>query len=114
MPEHLINTEEAASLLGITTEELVSLVKKGDIPAYKIGGQFLRFRKEQIEAVTSEIESTFTSELPKPAPMKPIKSAQEATRIQSFVDGFLDFFYFNDFYFASAGLLLLILWIIFK
>ena len=41
----------------------------GEIPAYKIGDTFLRFRKEQIDAIKSEISEIEEKE---PARSKPV------------------------------------------
>ncbi|MEE9499825.1 MAG: helix-turn-helix domain-containing protein [Candidatus Omnitrophota bacterium] len=98
MPEKLLTAEEAAGLLGISEEEIKKMVKKGELPAYQIGGRFLRFRREQIEAIKNGI----TAQLP------------EGTPAQPSVDKFLDFLYFNDFYIISAIIAFLILLVIIK
>jgi excisionase family DNA binding protein len=99
MPEKLLTAEEAADLLGISEEEIKKLVETGELPAYQIGGRFLRFRKEQVEAIAGEIVAKSP---PKKAPERPS------------VDKFLDFLYFNDFYIISAALTFIILWVILK
>ncbi len=98
MPEKLLTAEEASGLLGISEEEIKKMVNKGELPAYQIGGRFLRFRREQLEAIRSGI----TAQLPERMPAQPA------------IDKFLDFFYFNDFYIISAILAFLILWVIIK
>ncbi|MCX5668431.1 MAG: helix-turn-helix domain-containing protein, partial [Candidatus Omnitrophica bacterium] len=55
MPEHLLNIKEVAAYLGVSEEEVKRLVDIGEMPAYKIGDSFLRFRREQVDAVKSEI-----------------------------------------------------------
>jgi len=99
MPEKLLTLEEASGLLGISEEEIKKMVEKGELPAYQIGGRFLRFRKEQIEAIVGGI-----------ARAKPLEKTPE----QPSMDKLLDFFYFNDFYIISAILAFLILWVIIK
>src|SRR3989338_3937431 len=55
MPEKLLSIKEVAEYLKISEEEVKRLVDQGEIPAYKIGDTFLRFRKEQIDAIRDEI-----------------------------------------------------------
>ena len=98
MPEKLLTLEEASDLLGISEEEIKKMVDKGELPAYQIGGRFLRFRKEQIEAIIGGI----TVKAPVRRPRHPG------------TDRLLDFFYFNDFYIISAILAFLILWVIIR
>ena len=57
MPQKLLTLNELSSYLGISEKKITSLVDEGVISAYKLGGEFLRFRKEQIDAVRSEIDS---------------------------------------------------------
>ena len=98
MPEKLLTAEEVSGLLGISEEDIKKMVKKGELPAYQIGGRFLRFRKEQLEALKDGI----TAQLPEETPAQPS------------IDKFLDFLYFNDFYIISAILTFLVLWVIIK
>ena len=91
-------------LLGISEEEVKKLAEKGELPAYQIGGRFLRFRREQIEAIAGEIVA-------KPRRRKP---TERASLDRTSADRILDFFYFNDFYIISAVLIFIILWVIIK
>ena len=100
MPEKLLTAEEASDLLGISEEEIKKLVEKGELPAYQIGGRFLRFRKEQVEAVCGGIVAEI--------------SPNERTPERPSADKILDFLYFNDFYIISAALTFIILWVILK
>lgn len=45
----LLNTKKVADLLGVRPWTIYSLVKRGDLPAIKIGGRIIRFRRESIE-----------------------------------------------------------------
>lgn len=110
MPEKLLTLGEVSRLLEISQEAVKKLVKKGELPAYKIGGAFLRFRKEQIEAIRKEIPARFT-EAGKPE--GPLKPKEEVIYSESQRDRIADFFYFNDFYIISAVITLLILWVTF-
>jgi len=111
MPEKLLTQSEAAAYLGITEEEVVALTKKGDLPAYRIGGAFLRFRREQLDAIRREV-------LPR-RKEKPVSPAQHSRREEahaagSFSEALADFFYFKDFYIVSACLVIILLFVIFK
>ncbi len=50
MSEKLLNTKEIAKYLGISIKEVEGLVATGRLPAYKIGGTFLRFKREHADA----------------------------------------------------------------
>lgn len=114
MPEKLIAIQEVSILLGISEQEIKKLVERGDLPAYRIGGEFLRFRKEQIEAIRDGVPGHVAIPTPKAIPKKlPVKK-QDLAYSQSRLDRILDFFYFNDFYIASLVVIFLILWVIFK
>ena len=96
----------------------------GEIPAYRIGGTFLRFRKEQIDAVKEEV-STGEEEKKALEPDSPrIPYETKAGRISqepiapqfdyTSVEKIKDFFYFYDFYIFSFIVILLLLYLIFK
>lgn len=116
MPEKLITVKEAAELLGIPRVKIRELVEKNELPAYKIGGKFIRFRKDQVEAIRSVILRDIANERPgRPMPAVPREHSmftRETTYTQSFPDKLLDFFYFNDFYIIAAVLTVLLLFII--
>ena len=129
MPEKLMTIEEVAAYLRMPEEEVKRLVDEGELPAYQIGGTFLRFRREQIDAVRSEI-----SEFEKPTPERTkivkdargkiphpysdlerdIKRKEPIVRQYdyTFAERVKDFFYFNDFYVLSVVLIALLLYII--
>ena len=116
MPEKLLTTQEAASYLNVTEEEVVKLSQKGELPAYSIGGAFLRFRREQLDAIRKEI-------LPRKAQATPVEAGPkrasafchvEEPSQESFSDALADFFYFKDFYIVSAVIAAGLLFVIFK
>ena len=120
MPEKLLTSGEVAALLGISEQEVRNLSKKGELPAYKVGGRFLRFRKEQIETIRDEIPTRIASldrkpfsEIKKSATKEYREFSQEGTYPETLGDRILDFFYFNDFYIISGAVILLIIWVIF-
>jgi excisionase family DNA binding protein len=45
---NLLSPEEAKQFLRVSAEELDAFVKNGKLQAYKISGQYLRFRKEDV------------------------------------------------------------------
>ena len=121
MPEKLLSIREVADYLKISEEEVKRLVDSGEIPAYKIGGSFLRFRKEQIDAVRSEIAGILPASHGKPSHPysdleKEIKRKEPMTRQYDYTltERLSDFFYFNDFYIFSFIIILVLLYLIFK
>ncbi len=114
MPDKLYTIEEAAVVLGVSEDRIKKLVENGNLPAYKIGGRFLRFRKEQVEAVRYEIHAKFGTKVVERASRDYLQKTRGVIYPQSFLDRILDFFYFNDFYIVAAALACLILLFIFK
>jgi hypothetical protein len=77
----------------------MDLAENAVIPAYKIGGVYLRFRREQIlEYQKSHKTSSNKSQVPAG---------------YSFRDKLSDFFYFNDFYILAVLITVLLLIIVF-
>ena len=131
MGEKLLTIGEVAAYLKIPEEEVKRLVDIGEIPAYRIGGSFLRFRKEQIDAIRTEI---FDVEKEEPERVKPhldgrgrpthpytdlersIKRNEPQVRQYDYSPGekMRDFFYFNDFYILSFVVIAVLLYIIFR
>ena len=133
MPEKLLTIREVADYLRISEEEVKRLVDVGEIPAYKIGGTFLRFRKEQIDAVKAEVSAFEKETHPAAAPPlaigpkekaahpytkleQDIKHKEPITRAYDYtpVEKVQDFFYFNDFYVVSSVIIAVLLFLIFK
>ena len=131
MPEKLLSIQEVADHLGISEEEVKRLVDVGEIPAYKIGGSFLRFRREQIDAIRNEIMEVEEKEAVNvpaaPVPRaeqthtytdleREIKAKEPVTRQYDYTVGerVKDFFYFNDFYILSFILVGVLMYLIFK
>ena len=131
MPEKLMTIREVADYLQMTEEEVKRLVDEGEIMAYKIGGSFLRFRKEQIDAVKTEIDEVEAKEPehskavhdPKARRVhiysdleREIKRKEPAVRQYDYTFGerVRDFFYFNDFYIFSFIIIGALIYFIFK
>ena len=99
--EKLLTVREVASLLAISEKEVVELAESGALPAYKIGGVYLRFKKEQIALFR---KSSHPKAVPKVVVSKgyPLK------------DRLGDFFYFNDFYILAVLIIIVLLFVIMR
>ena len=130
MPEKLLSIKEVSDTLKISEEEVKRLVDIGEIPAYRIGGTFLRFRKEQIDAISAEI-SSFEEDAAgiAAAPAAESKPTHTYTDLEqdikrksptvrqydySAAEKVRDFLYFNDFYILCFILIALLMYLIFK
>ena len=124
MNEKLLNIEEVARYLNLSEQAVKELVGKGDLPAYKIGGVLLRFKKEQIESYRKGRASDKLAEkvllgdsglAPGYNSRRPLRrSRRNAPKAgdsapYAFWERLEDALYYNDFYILSAILLALIL-----
>jgi len=98
MSEKLLTIREVSHILGISEKEVVDLAEQGKIPAYKVGGVYLRFRRDQIEEMRRKFVHPHISH-----PQK-----------YNFAERVRDFVFYNDFYIISAVIILIIIYIIFK
>ena len=98
--EKLLTVREVSLLLGISEKEVMDLAEKRAIPAYKVGGVYLRFKREQV------LEYQRAS--------RPLTAKTDAAPKNSFQDELSDFFYFNDFYILAIALVVLLLAIILR
>ena len=131
MPEHLLNIKEVADYLEVSEEEVKRLVDIGELPAYKIGDSFLRFRKEQVDAIKSEISAVEKADPGrvdikldiKGHPTHPLTELERDTKQRepairqydyTFVERIRDFLYYNDFYIISAVIIAVLLIIILR
>ena len=90
--EKLWTTSEVARFLGITEDDVEHLVRDGALTAYKLGGQFLRFRPDQVEALKGRVAR------------RPVQAVAARSR-PTWADRCREFVYFYDFYLVSAVLL---------
>lgn len=90
--EKLWTTAEAAQHLGLQEVDVEQLVAQGKLTGYKLGGQFLRFRPDQVKALKGQLT---------------VRANPKAgtRRTEAWPRQLQDFFYFYDFYIVSAGLL---------
>ena len=53
MSEGLITEEEVKSYLKIDSTEIEQLIRRGRLTAYRVGGSFVRYRKDEVIAIRS-------------------------------------------------------------
>lgn len=53
----LLNAKKVADILGIRPWTVYEMVKRGELPAIKIGNRIVRFRRESIENWITEREA---------------------------------------------------------
>jgi len=98
--DKLLTIREAALILGISEQEVIDLAESGELPAYKVGGVYLRFKREQLE----EFKKTH----------KPLSDTEITSQRPSFKERVSDFLYFYDFYILTILIIILMLVIIFR
>jgi excisionase family DNA binding protein len=94
--EKLLTVREVGLMLGISEKEVMDLAESGALPAYKVGGVYLRFKKEQVSLFKKNDKRSDADNV-----------IQYSSREQ-----LIDFFYYNDFYillFLVVGILLAII-----
>ena len=91
--EKLWTTAEVARHLGVQEVDVEQLVREGKLTGYKLGGQFLRFRPDQVQALKGTIRFRASSGRAAAAPR------------ESWWRQVREFLYFYDFYVVSATLL---------
>ena len=87
--EKLWTTAEAAQFLGVNEADVEELVKQGKLTGYKLGGQFLRFRPDQVQGLKRGV------------PVQGAAAAEVVPR-EAWRASLRDFLYFYDFYLISA------------
>ena len=93
-----ITVRETAQFLGTSEKKVMDLIDEEKLHAYKIANQFLRLKKSEV----SDLKNSG-------------KVAEEViVHPYSFPERFRDFFYFNDFYLVSSGVIAVLIFIIFR
>lgn len=90
--EKLWTTVEVAQYLGVTEADVEQLVHEGRLTGYKLGGQFLRFRPDQVTRLRGAVKPRAQG------------AAAAAAALPTWKERLSDFLYFNDFYLLSGGL----------
>ena len=98
MKEKLCTTREASHILGIYEKDVIELANKNIIPHFKVAGEFLRFRREDILRIKPAIKKKYNV---------PERKDRSLERIREFM-------YFNDFYLISVVIIIILVWIIVK
>ncbi len=98
MREKLLTTREVSKILEISEKDVIELTENNKIPHFKVAGEFLRFRKDDIVDLKKEIQKRFNIHKEK---------VSTSERIREFI-------YFNDFYIVSSIVIVVLLWAIFK
>lgn len=99
--EKLLTVRDVSLILSISEKEVMDLAESGKIPAYKVGGVYLRFQRQQVEAFRKVLKP-------------PAARDDNFPQRYSLMDRIGDFFYFNDFYMLSGILILLIIFVIYR
>ncbi|MBD3245759.1 MAG: helix-turn-helix domain-containing protein [Candidatus Omnitrophica bacterium] len=97
MKEKLLTTREASQQLKLSEKELIDLARTGLIPHFKLGGEFLRFKQQDIVRIRREIKKYNL----------PHRKVQRWERIKEFL-------YFHDFYLIASALIIGLLWILIR
>jgi len=87
-------------MLGVSEKDVLDLTENGTIPGYKVGGVYLRFKKDQVEQYKKEQSS-----------LKPRASKAES---ESLISKIHDFFYFNDFYIFALTFIILLGYLVYR
>lgn len=87
---NMLTLEEVKSYLEADQPKIEELIKRRRLSAYKIGGTYLRFRKEEVLSLRSE----FTAHRSKPPSKTPWFSKA------------VDFWRFNNFYIVSLAIVI--------
>ncbi|MFA7114285.1 MAG: helix-turn-helix domain-containing protein [Candidatus Omnitrophota bacterium] len=93
-----ITTRDVSHILKVTEKEVIDFANMGLIPHVKIGGEFLRFKREDILKVKEEINKKYNI------------SQIHTDRFESLKE----FLYFNDFYIISFFIIVFLLWAVVK
>lgn len=92
--EKLLTVRDVSVILGVFEKDVLDLAEKGIIPAYKIGGLYLRFKKDQVEQYKKAHHHAH-----------PENQIKDEKALQNKI---YDFFYFNDFYILATFLIILL------
>jgi excisionase family DNA binding protein len=98
--EKMLTVRDVAIMLGITEKDVLDLTEQGTIPGYKVGGVYLRFKKEQVEQYKKN-----------QGLLGPKVVKEEVEGLGSRVG---DFFYFNDFYIFALIFIVLLGYLVYR
>jgi excisionase family DNA binding protein len=98
--EKLLTVRDVSSLLTVSEKEVMDLAENGSLPAYKIGGVYLRFKKEQVLDFRKKFQ--------------PFAAKVDERISYPLKDKIRDFLYFNDFYILTGLIVFALLFVILK
>lgn len=98
--EKLFTVRDVSLFLDISERQVMDLAESGDIPAYKVGGVYLRFKQEQVHEFKKK--------------HRPVSPKADLGKQYSFAEKAGDFLYFNDFYILAGLVVILLLAVIFR
>jgi excisionase family DNA binding protein len=98
--EKMLTVRDVSIMLGVSEKDVLDLTENGSIPGYKVGGVYLRFKKEQVEQYKK-----------KRGHLKPEVSQAEPEGLASRVH---DFLYFNDFYIFALFFIILLGYLVYR
>ncbi len=98
--EKLLTVREVSTILGVSEKDVLDLTENGSIPGYKIGGVYLRFKKDQVEQYKRDRHHLH----PKAVKDEPVGMGNRVK----------DFLYFNDFYVFAAILIFLLVYLVYR
>ena len=98
MKEKLLTVRDVSRIIGISEKDVIELANAGQLKHFRIAGEFLRFKKEDVLAAKASIQRKFNV-------------SPEREKI---TDKLWNFIYFNDFYIISFAVIVFLLWAIFK
>ncbi len=98
--DKMLTVRDVSIILGVSEKDVLDLAETGAIPGYKVGGVYLRFKKEQVD----QYKKNHGHLHPKAAKAGPVGIKN---RIH-------DFFYFNDFYIFAIIFLIILGYLLFR
>jgi len=111
--EKFLTLTEVAKVLGIAENEVVKLAEKGEIAAYRIGGNFLRFKLRDIDEYRKKKSLPKINTVTAEVKLRP-ERRNTSDSDYGLGDKVYDFFYYHDFYIIIILVITLLLIIIFK
>ena len=98
--EKMLTVRDVAIMLGVSEKDVLDLTENGTIPGYKVGGVYLRFKKEQVDQYKKNQSL-----------LEPKVAKGELAGITSRIH---DFFYFNDFYIFALIFIILLGYLVYR
>lgn len=94
----MLGTREVSKILGISEQEIIELANSHLMPHFRVAGEFLRFKKEDVLRLKPVIKKKYNI---------PERKHHRLEKMREFL-------YFNDFYIVSTVIILILVWIIVK